>query len=94
MQLRWIHQRREAREWLAAQEKTWYAPSLEGAKTQASPPWSLRLFGEDGVVGIGIDDAQHSEPMLFSMQQLSELFPEARVDVSRDGQFLDAARSR
>ncbi len=88
-QLRWLYQRREARAWLAAQEKSWYAPSLVGAKTQASAPWSLRIVGEQGVVGIGIDEAQDSAEMPYGTRELSQLFPEARVDRSRNGRFLD-----
>ncbi len=88
-QLRWIHQRSDARAWLEARAESWYAPSLAGARVQAHAPWSLRLFGEQGVVGIGIDWHEAAGEMPFSSTQLRKLFPEARVDVSRDGMFLD-----
>jgi len=87
--LNWIRQRQQAREWLAADEHSWYAPSLVGARTQASAPWSLRLFGEKGCVGIGMDAEQFAGPVPYSPETLKRLFPEARVDYSREGVWVD-----
>jgi hypothetical protein len=87
-ELNWIRQRHEAKEWLAQQEASWYAPSLAGARVQASPPRLLGQFGETGVVGIGMDVKQFSGPVPYSQTELERLFPEARVDYSRDGQWI------
>ena len=87
-ELNWLRERQRAREWLGAQQNSWYAPSLVGARAQASAPWSLRLLGEQGVVGIGMDSEQFAGPVPYSRVQLEGLFPEARVDFSRGGNWV------
>lgn len=84
-ELNWIRQRQQAREWLGGQTNSWYAPSLVGARSQASAPWGLRLLGEQGVVGIGLDVSPFAGPVPYSRAQLERIFPEARVGFSRDG---------
>ena len=79
-ELNWKRDRQQARTWLAAQEGSWYAPSLAGARVQASPPWVLQLFGEQGVVAIGLDVEQFKGPVPYSPDVMKRLFPEARVD--------------
>jgi hypothetical protein len=86
--LNWMRNRREARQWLATQPNSWYAPSLVGAKMQASPPWMLSLWGEQGVVGIGLDVNEFAGPAPYSESQLRSLFPPARVDWSRGGVWV------
>jgi hypothetical protein len=87
-QLNWLHQRENARAWLAASNDSWYAPSLRGAPAQASAPWGLRLFGEQGVVGVGVDRNEFAAGRVpYSPAELKRLFPEARVDFSRDGVY-------
>src|SRR3954452_13383003 len=71
----WMRNRREARQWLAAQPNSWDAPSLEGAKSQASPPGTLGLWGEPGVVGIGLDVDEFAGPAPYTESQLRSLFP-------------------
>ena len=89
-QLKWIHQRRQAVDWFAASDRCWYAPSLVAARNQASAPWSLRVFGEQGVVGVGIDREQFAAGNIpYRLSDLQCLFPEARVDWSRDGRYED-----
>jgi len=87
--LNWIRQRQQVREWLTENEHSWYAPSLVGARVQASAPWGLRLLGEQGIVGIGMDVDQFAGPVPFSPETLKRLFPEARVDFSREGVWVD-----
>jgi hypothetical protein len=90
VQWRWAEQRRAAIKWLGDQESSWYAPAL-GGKLSADAPWSLRMFGERGIVGIGMDVEQFSGPVPYSPEQLKHLFPEAIVDYSRDGRFVGPA---
>jgi len=90
-ELHWKSQRQQAREWLGVQVNSWYAPSLEGARVQASAPWALRLLGEKGVVAIGMDVEQFRSAVPFSPEVLRKLFPEATVDYSRNGNFVTAA---
>jgi hypothetical protein len=87
-ELNWKHERQQAREWLAAQANSWYAPSLEDAKIQAVAPWTLRLFGENGVVAIGMDVDQFKGPVPYSPEVLKQLFPEAEVDFSINGKLV------
>jgi hypothetical protein len=88
-ELNWKHQRQQAKEWLAAQTDSWYAPSLEGARIQASAPSGLRLFGEQGIVAIGLDAEDFKKGHVpYSRETLERLFPESRVDFSRDGRFV------
>ena len=89
-ELDWIRQRREALEWLGRSKDSWYAPSLAGARTQANAPWGLRLFGERGVVGVGMDRAEFARSVPYSPLELQRLFPEARVDFSHEGNFESA----
>ena len=87
-QVSWLRERQHARAWLAASNDSWYAPSLQGAETQASAPWGLRLFGEQGVIGVGIDRKQFAAGRVpYSTDELKRLFPEARVDFSHDGLY-------
>ena len=95
LQLNWIGERRRALDWLEASTDSWYAPSLVGARRQASAPWSLRPFGERAIVGIGIDREQFIAGRVpYSQMELQRLFPEARVDWSRDGIYEDEWRIR
>jgi hypothetical protein len=87
----WKSQRQQAREWLGIAGNSWYAPSLEGARIQASAPWALRLLGEKGVVAIGMDVEQFRSDVPYSPEVLRNLFPEAAVDYSRNGNFVTAA---
>ncbi len=87
--LNWIHQRNLARDWLEGLRWSWYSPSLVGAKIQASPPCCLALFGEEGMVAIGLDDMEFGGPVPYGREQLMRLFPEARVDRSVKGRFFD-----
>jgi hypothetical protein len=89
-ELNWIRQRHEAIYWLEASSDSWYAPSQTGAKVQADPPWSLRLFGERAIVGIGMDRQQFTGLVPYSPTELKRLFPEARVDYSRNRRYEDA----
>ena len=82
-QLSWIKQRQSAVKWLSESqyEDCWIAPSLVGAPIQANAPWNLRIFGEPGVVGIGINsNSEEDGKSPFSREELRHLFPEARVD--------------
>jgi hypothetical protein len=85
----WIQARRQARQWLEQQPETWFAPSLPGAPREAAAPWQLRLLGEPGVLGIGMDVDQFAGPVPYPRERLVQLFPEARVDFSRGGRFID-----
>jgi len=87
-ELNWKHERQQAREWLATQADSWYAPSLEDAKVQASAPWTLRLFGEKAVVAIGMDVDQFKGSVPYSPEALKQLFPEAEVEFSIGGTFV------
>jgi hypothetical protein len=88
--LTWMNQRRQAIEWLAAQEDSWYSPSLRGAQVQRRAPWQLWMLGEGGVLAIGIDrEFDGRSPVPFNAEQLKSLFPEARVDKSMNGRFWD-----
>src|SRR5260221_12187239 len=87
--LNWMRERQQVREWLASDERSWYAPSLAGAPLEASPPLSLRLFGEKGMVGIGMDVEQFAGPVPYSPAKLKGLFPQAQVDFSGEGVFVD-----
>ena len=88
-ELNWIQERQQVRAWLETSEHSWYAPSLVGAKVQANAPWGLSLFGEKGVVGIGVDVDDFAGPIPYTPATLKRLFPEARVDFSREGIFVD-----
>lgn len=87
-QLNWIRQRHQALDWLNSSEGSWCAPSLVGARTQVSAPWGLRLLGEQGIVGVGMDVKQFAGPVPYTPMQLQRLFPEARVDWSREGLYI------
>ena len=93
-QYSWIKQRRNAFKWIAASsnEDYWIAPSLIGAPVQAAAPWSLRLLGESGVVAIGVHkttEEKRTDRPQFSRAELRQLFPEARVDWSVNGNMWD-----
>jgi len=88
LQLRWLRDRQQARAWLGASKQSWYAPSM-GGKLSVDAPWSMRLFGEPGVVGIGLDVDEFLRPTPYDRAELERLFPEARVEVSRDGRWID-----
>jgi len=90
-ELNWKSQRQQAREWLGVQANSWYAPSLVGARVQANAPLALRLLGEAGVVGIGMDIEQYKGAVPYSPNALRKLFPEAEVEYSRNGNFVTAA---
>lgn len=90
-ELNWKLQRHHAREWLGVQANSWYAPSLLGARVQANAPMGLRLLGEQGVVGIGMDVEQFKGSVPYSPDTLRKLFPEATVEYSQDGRFVTAA---
>ncbi len=45
-------------------------------------------MGEPGCVGIGIDVEEFAGPTPYSRAQLQRLFPECRVDASRDGMWI------
>ena len=89
VQFNWIAEREQARAWLAAEPVTWYAPSLDGARRQANAPWSLRLFGERGVVAIGLEPTRGNKKPPYDFTKLAQLFPEARVGRSNDGRLDD-----
>ena len=63
------------------------APAMPG-KFRVHAPWSLRLLGEDGIVGIGLDEVEFAGPVPYTPEELHRLFPEARVEPSRDGRFI------
>jgi hypothetical protein len=84
-ELNWKWQRQQARDWLAAQADSWIAPSLEGAKVQATAPWGIRLLGEHAVVAIGMDAEEFKGAVPYTSEVLRRLFPEAEVGVSREG---------
>ena len=86
----WLRERRQAEEWLAAAEHSWYSPSVAGARVEASAPWNLRLLGEHGIVGIGMDVDEFAGPVPYTRAQLERLFPEARVDFSREGNWVNS----
>lgn len=88
LQLKWIQERRQARAWLGASEQSWYAPALPGA-LRIDAPWSVRTLGEDGIVGIGLDRDEFAGDVPYSEAELKSLFPEARVDFSRDGRWIE-----
>ena len=91
--LNWIRQRHKALDWLEASPESWYSPYAgPKSKLQARAPWSLRMFGERGIVGIGMDRQDFAGPSPYSPATLKELFPEARVDYSREGRFEDDQR--
>ena len=65
VQLGWIRDRHD----MLQQNIHWFAEDYPEKRPQA--PWSLRLFGEPGVVAIGVPYAEHGH--------VQELFPEAEV---------------
>jgi hypothetical protein len=87
VQLQWIKDRRQAIQWLGASKQSWYAPSLS-PKLSTDAPWSIRVFGEAGVVGIGMDVDEFKGKVPYGPEQLKVLFPEAHVDYSLDGNFI------
>ncbi len=88
IQWKWVQDRRQALAWLGASKQSWYAPSM-GGKLKVDAPWSVRIFGENGIVGIGLDVGEYQGHVPYSPEQLQRLFPEARVDFSRDGRWVD-----
>jgi len=71
VQLKWIHDRHEAHKWGIFSEGT-------GTWSQPLAPWSIRIFGENGVEIIYLKGprARACHP------RLTELFPESRIDAS------------
>ena len=57
-------------------------------KFRVDAPWSLRLLGEAGIVGIGLDEVEFAGPVPYTPEELQRLFPEARIEPSRDGRFI------
>lgn len=89
MQLRWIHDRREALQWILPLHQRQIAaevgnqlPPRKGvtvSNAESTAPWSLRLFGEWGVERIEIDPKFLHEGDGYSLDELRMLFPEADV---------------
>ena len=91
VQFNWIAEREQARAWMAAEPVSWYSPSLRGAAKQASAPLSLRLFGERGIVAIGIEPTRGGKQPRYDIPTLAQLFPEARVGLSKEGRLVQAS---
>ena len=91
VQWKWLAGRREARRWLGAAKESMVSPAMPG-KFRVDAPWSLRLLGEDGIVGIGLDEVEFAGPVPYTPEELQHLFPEARIEPSRDGRFVSDRR--
>ena len=87
VQLQWIKDRRQAIQWFHTSKQSCYSPSLS-PKLSTDAPWSIRVFGETGVVAIGMDVDEFAGKVPYGPEQLKALFPEAHVDYSRDGNFI------
>ena len=98
-QLRWIRERRAAREWIDAHGQRWeeVAESAEPPPLVNTAPWSLQLFGEYGEFEIEIEPQRInvSEPS-WDVNEIRRLFPEAHVREKPEEQWepnpLDATR--
>jgi hypothetical protein len=88
IQWKWMRDRAQARAWLGASQHSWYAPSM-GGKHNVNAPLSVRILGETGIVGIGLDVNEYAGRVPYSPEELKRLFPESRVDFSRDGNWVD-----
>ena len=87
IQLKWISDRHQAVRWLSASKRSWYGPPTV-PEFWRQVPWSLRIFGEQGVMAIGMDVDEFSGEVPYSPDQLKSLFPECHVDYVRDGRFI------
>ena len=93
VQLKWIHNRREALVWIVplrarqiAAETMGILPPHKGSyiTADAKAPWSLRLFGERGVERLELDRSFLTPDTGYSLEAFSQLFPEAEVALARE----------
>jgi len=88
VQVRWIHDRRQALEWILpyharqlAAESGSLPPPLKGSVSHAgmTAPWSLRILGEKGIERLEVDQDWLGANTPYSLAKLRLLFPEAKV---------------
>ena len=89
VQLKWMRDRREALEWMLpyharqlAAESGSLLPPMKGeyaSHLDTRAPWSLRTFGERGVVRIEVYEKWLTPDARYSINDLRLLFPEAEV---------------
>ena len=90
VQLKWIHDRHKALEWLLpyharqlAAERGALPPPLKGeyvSHPTTKAPWSLRIFGEKGIERLEVYEDLANPDGPHSVNELSSLFPEAEVE--------------
>lgn len=90
VQLKWIHDRREALRWIVdyraravAAESRNLVPPRKGeivSPPDKKAPWSLRILGEGGVERLEVYQDWLNEDARYSLDELSSLFPEAKVE--------------
>ena len=89
VQIKWIHNRHQALQWLVPLHARQLAaasgsllPSKKGAYVSHSgikAPWSLEVMGELGIERIEVDPACLNKDAPFTLHELRSLFPEADV---------------
>ena len=94
-QLKWIRERRAAREWIDAHGHRWEERAEFTVSLGNTAPWCLQLLGEYGECEIEIDPQRINvnEPS-WDANEIRRLFPEAHVrenpEEQREPNPLDA----
>ena len=86
-QVKWIHDRHEARQWIRSRHGSEYPDGVKvpnNAYRVVSPaPWPIRIFGERGVwIIIVLPGKMPPEEFANRVEFLRRLFPEAKVHTS------------
>jgi len=71
VQLKWINDRHEA--------LSKYIPKYDPSAFHVAAPWSIRVFGESGILPLSITVRTDSE--LEQVWQLRRLFPESKISI-------------
>jgi len=90
MQLKWVHDRHEAREWVYhgclddwGTKQSWWTPWMT---TIPDLPWSLKLLGEYPDCLVAADLDLESNEGSAKAEELKRLFPEAAIVVNHTGE--------
>ena len=78
VQVKWIQDRHAALRWLDKRGSYSIAVTGEGGGPYPAP-WQIRMLGEQGTMLIWLEPIENETP-LYSLADLSRLFPEAEVD--------------
>ncbi len=94
VQLKWIHDRREALQWILPLRERQLAamngrlpPPRKGVyvvHADVNVPWSLRIFGVLGVERLEVNQAWLNPSARYNLEEFRRLFPEAKIEVSTE----------